>query len=381
MRFLQSAKGEVQISCIGMGTIGAGDRSGATESSIIQRLATLEYGLDRGVNLIDCGEDYEGGFAEQVLGRLLEHHRNRIFLATKFSPANSSSKRLRKSLEGSLRRLKTDRIDLYQLHWPNAAVPLAETMETLRLLQNEGKIRFIGMGNCSFHMVRQAEHFLDGEQILTNQVKLNLVNNPIFTEPTYFDDCATHTLLTLAYGIMGQGNLQIPKQAKSFAEELCLERNITRSQLFIIWALSHANTGVLIRSMNYEHIDENLSVAEMMLSASDRDRLTTMFSSCRRLVPVNCIQVVSRDPDPSHPIYTSLKEALDNRYGICPSVEMLASQIADGEPFRPVELLEVGKMDGAPFYELIQGRMRYWAWIYLHGTEGVVPAVILGSTL
>jgi myo-inositol catabolism protein IolS len=366
---------DFQMPCLGIGTIGAGSGETATENSIKERLDSFALALDLGANFFDVGEDYEDGFAEKILGRFAKGQRHKLLIATKFTPKHAAYEDLLRAAEGSLRRLQTEYIDIYQMHWPNSTIPLDETIAAMERLMREGKVLSIGLSNCSIQFAKSVNALLVGARVATNQVKFNAFNRPTAAEPNYFTESVHERLTSLAYGIFGQGKMQFGDEARSLIRSLCQKYLVSEAQLLIAWILTFPRTVALIRSMNQEHIRKNIAATDLVLDAADADSLTSCFRIVVREIPVARIMVSNSDPDVSHKIYMSLKEALLNEHELYPDVKTIASEIEAGDSFRPVELIPDGQN-----YQLVQGRMRYWAWRYLHGVDSMIPAVIIANT-
>jgi aryl-alcohol dehydrogenase-like predicted oxidoreductase len=175
----------VEVSRIGLGTWAIGGLDwGAVPDDVA--VATCLGALDRGINLIDTAPIYGHGRSEQIVGQALRAHgrRDEFFIATKVGLdwqasgvyANLTEPRLRKELEDSLRRLGTDYIDLYQLHWPDTLVPIAETAALLAGFEREGKVRALGVSNFS---VAQMEEFRAVAPLASNQPPYNLFEREI----------------------------------------------------------------------------------------------------------------------------------------------------------------------------------------------------------
>jgi len=377
VRYLcSSAEGaDFQIPRLGIGTIGAGSSETATENSIKERLDSFALALDSGANFFDVGEDYEGGFTEEILGRFAKGQRHKLILATKFTPQHAGYEDLLRAAEGSLRRLQTEYIDIYQMHWPNPSIPLDETIAALERLLREGKVRSIGLSNCSIQFAKSVNSLLVGARVATNQVKFNALNRPTVAEPDYFLESVRERLITIAYGVFGQGKIQFGVEARSLMSSLCRKYLVSEAQLLIAWTLTFPRTVAMIRSTNQEHIRKNIAAAGLVLDSADAESMTSCFRIIVRETPVARILISNSDPDVCHKIYMSMDEALRNEHELCPDVKTIASEIMAGESFRPVELIPDGQN-----YQLVQGRMRYWAWCYLYGVDAMIPAVIIANT-
>ncbi len=374
MKFLQLNAHDFTgaVSCIGAGTIGAGIRETASFTSIKTRLRSLDLAFDLGVNFFDVGESYEDGFTEEIIGRFSKGKRTKIIIGTKFSPQNASQKKIIDSLEGSLRRLRTDYIDLYQMHWLSPDIPLEETMGALNKLQTQGKIKYIGMGNCTIDIVSKANSYLDKNFISTNQIKLNLYKRPTLIEKDYFEKSLKMRLINIAYGILGQGKIKINNKISKVINPLCEKYNANQYQILIAWVLNFSNTMVLTRSMNSEHLKSNVAASNIILEKNDVDLISAASENKIQNILVRDIIVLNKDADYSHKIYTNLGAAINNEFGLYPDVLSISKEIQTSMQFDPVELIQHGD-----YYSLVQGRMRFWAWIYMYGEDSYIPSVII----
>ena len=148
MQYRKLGKTDISVSAIAMGCWAlAGDATWGPQD-MAESVATVHAALDAGVNLFDTAEGYGGGDSESALGQALLGRRHEAVIATKVSRANLSADEVRRACENSLQRLRTDYVDLYQIHWPSRTVPLPETMEALERLREQGKVRAIGV--CNF---------------------------------------------------------------------------------------------------------------------------------------------------------------------------------------------------------------------------------------
>ncbi len=200
-----------EVSRIGLGTwaIGGWAWGGTDESESIK---TIHAALDKGINLIDTAPVYGFGKSEEIVGKAINAHgkRDEIAIATKVGidwtdnglKRNSSKERLAKELEDSLKRLQTDYIDIYQIHWPDESVPFEETAEVLNKFMEEGKIRAIGVSNYS---VEQMDAFRKVAPIHTNQPPYNLFERDI--ENDIMPYCKENNIKTLTYGSLCRGLL------------------------------------------------------------------------------------------------------------------------------------------------------------------------------
>jgi len=158
------------IQVLGQGTWKMGEDSRRRADEV----NALKLGLDLGLTLIDTAEMYASGGAEEVVAQAIAGRRAEVFVVSKVLPSNASRAGVQRACENSLKRLRTDRIDLYLLHWPGS-VPLAETVEAFEALRRAGKIRHWGVSNFDTEDMEDLAGLPDGGNVQTNQVLYNLV--------------------------------------------------------------------------------------------------------------------------------------------------------------------------------------------------------------
>lgn len=217
MRYRKLGSSDLEVSIVSLGAWQLGDPAywGADPEADAQR--TLDTALDLGVNLIDTAEMYGAGESERVLGELLGNRRHRVLLASKAWPDKCRPPILRKTCEESLRRLKTDTIDLYQVHWPVRDVLFADVYAELDRLRSEGKIRYIGVSNFG---PTDLDAWMAAGSCVSNQLGYNLLFRAV--EFDVLPACRKYGLGVLAYMPLMQGLLAgrwqsadaVPKQRR-----------------------------------------------------------------------------------------------------------------------------------------------------------------------
>ena len=172
--------GSLEVSIVGLGCNNLGRRIDEARAREV-----VEAALDAGITLIDTADVYGGGLSEEYLGRILEGRRDRVVVATKFGsglggeePGGGRPDYVRQTIEASLRRLRTDRIDLYQMHQPDASTPISDTLEVLAELVHEGKVRELGCSNFTAEQIREAETTVPSgaPRFVSVQNELNLLD-------------------------------------------------------------------------------------------------------------------------------------------------------------------------------------------------------------
>jgi diketogulonate reductase-like aldo/keto reductase len=330
------------------------------------------------MTFLDTGEDYEDGHAEELLGKAIQGIREKVFISSKFKPSNNSFAGVLGAIEGSLRRLKADYIDLYQIHWPNLSIPVSETMVALSVLVEKGKTRFVGVCNFTLSQLKEAQGAFPQGRIVSVQTEYNLNNRLI--EYDLLPYCQDNKITVIAYNLFSQGNLYLSETERDTVKAIAEKYGASVSQVIINWVISKAQVIALINTMSFDHLKENVGATAFELAGEDIDTIDLAFDRKPVMIPTDRIRVVNRDADETHTIYTTLNEAIKNTAGVHPSPLDLAEEIKRGNLLRPVEVVPSQDTSGSYDYDLIHGRNRYWAWIIAHGYEVPIPAYVAGGT-
>ena len=222
MEFRRLGKTGLDVSVIAMGCWPIVGDANWGEQDERQSVATIHAALDAGVNFFDTAESYGAGYSESLLGKVLAGRRRDVFIATKAASGRLKPDDLRKACEDSLRRLKTDVIDLYQIHWPNRKIPIDETLGALEGLKQQGKIRAVGVSNFG---VRDLSGLLDAGACETNQLPYSLLWRAIEFEIQ--PKCMDNEIGILCYCPLAQGLL-----TGKFASADDVPEGRARSRLF-----------------------------------------------------------------------------------------------------------------------------------------------------
>jgi aryl-alcohol dehydrogenase-like predicted oxidoreductase len=258
-------------------------------------VAMLHRALDLGLNFLDSAPAYGNGRSEELLGEAIAGCRHNVIIATKFSHIDSEPQAVRRSLEGSLRRLRTDYIDVFQQHWPSAEIPLADTIGELERLKHEGKIRAIGVSNWT---EPEWNELKDPSRIDSLQPAYNLLWRSV--EKNVLPLCGRYGIAVLPYSPLCQGALagrfrrleDLPSDSRnsnrrfqpdSFPRVMeVLDAVIlvaskygkTPSQIALRWLLDQKSvTAVIVGASKPEQLEENLGAFNWQLEPADRQRL------------------------------------------------------------------------------------------------------------
>jgi diketogulonate reductase-like aldo/keto reductase len=246
------------IPVFGLGTwmMGEVDKKRADE------VAALKLGLDLGATLIDTAEMYGDGEAEDIVGEAIAGRRDGVFLVSKVLPENASRKDTVAACEGSLKRLRTDRIDLYLLHW-RGSTPLQHTLEAFIQLQREGKIRHWGVSNFDTDDMQELLALPGGDTCATNQVLYNLKRRRIEYDLVPF--CRERNIPIMAYSPIEQGRLL----GVAALKEVASRHEATTAQVALAWLLGKPATIVIPKATNVVHLRENFAALDLELTDDD----------------------------------------------------------------------------------------------------------------
>jgi diketogulonate reductase-like aldo/keto reductase len=233
-------------------------------------IAALQHGIDLGLTLIDTAEMYGEGGAEIVVGKAIAHCRPSVFLVSKVYPHNASRQGAIAACERSLKRLNTDYLDLYLLHW-RGSVPLSETLEAFEALKQAGKIREFGVSNFDVDDMEEAEQLPGGAAIATNQVLYNLSRRGI--EWDLLPWCRQREIPIMAYSPVEQGRLLNNPQLKTIAQA----RGVTPAQVAIAWLLRQEDVIVIPKAGAIAHVDDNRAALDLELTLEELATLNDAF--------------------------------------------------------------------------------------------------------
>jgi diketogulonate reductase-like aldo/keto reductase len=271
-----------EIPVLGQGTWRMGEDRSRRQSEV----AALRYGLDLGMNLIDTAEMYGEGGAEEVVAEAIAGRREEVFVVSKVYPHNATRRRVIEACERSLRRLKTDYIDLYLLHWIGD-VPFAETVEAFQQLKEAGKILEHGVSNFD---VSEMEEWLTsgGDAVATNQVLYNLVNRGI--EWALIPWSRERGIPIMAYSPVAQKTVE---QKRMFNDRniksIAAEHGVTPAQIALAWVLRERDIIAIPKASQPQHIRENRAALDIKLTPEDLARIDQSFPPPSRKVPLEML--------------------------------------------------------------------------------------------
>jgi len=256
------------IPVLGQGTW----RMGEDKSKRPSEVAALRTGIDLGMNLIDTAEMYADGGAERVVGEAIAGRRDQVFVVTKFYPQNATRERMAAACDRSLRRLNTEQIDLYLLHW-RGEVPLRETLAGFEDLLEAKKIRYAGVSNFDVDDMEELARIKGGlERIVTNQVLYNLERRGIEWDLVPWMRKRRRPII--AYSPVEEGLLTHPHPLlKRVAER----HDATPAQVALAWVIRDDGVIAIPKAADPKHVRENRGAADIKLTKRDLDELDESF--------------------------------------------------------------------------------------------------------
>src|SRR5882724_9142551 len=236
----------VRVPALGLGTWRMGERGRDHDAEI----ASLRLGVELGMTVIDTAEMYGDGGAEELVGEAIAGQRDRVFLVSKIYPHNAGAKNAIAACERSLKRLATDRLDLYLLHW-RGRIPLAETVGAFERLRRDGKIVRWGVSNFDVDDMQELLALPEGRHCAANQVLYNLGERGV--EWRLADLCREHRVPIMAYTPVGQGDLLAHRKLSAIAQAA----GATPAQVALAWLLRRPDVIAIPKASNSLHVREN----------------------------------------------------------------------------------------------------------------------------
>ena len=258
--------GGERVPALGQGTWHMGENRRRAD----EEAAAVRLGIELGMTLIDTAEMYGSGGAEEMVARAAEGLRDDLFIVSKVYPHNASRTGVVAACERSLERLRTDRIDLYLLHW-RGSIPLSETLEGFEQLRRDGKIRHYGVSNFDRADMAEWVALKGGENVAADQVLYNLSRRS--PEWDLLPWCRERRIAIMAYTPLGQGRLLRDRTLT----EIARRRNATPAQVALAWLLRQEGMIVIPKAARQEHVRENRGALDVALTEEDLLALDRAF--------------------------------------------------------------------------------------------------------
>lgn len=289
MKYRELGKTGIKLSVLTFGCweLGGGPWEFTSDENNIK---TIRAALDMGITTFDTAEGYGDGHSEEIVGAALADRRQDVVISTKVSRAHLAPQDVRRSAENSLKRLKTDYIDIYYIHWPSYEIPVAETLGEFNKLKEEGLIRAIGVSNFSIDQLKEASQYA---QIDVIQPEYSLLHRDIEKEIVPY--CKENRIGIMSYSSIAKGiltgafhiggktlaeddfrrtrrlflpeHLQMEEELIVVLKKIADSQDRSLSQIAIAWLLhQEAVTSAIVGSQSVRHMQENADAAEVELS-------------------------------------------------------------------------------------------------------------------
>ena len=274
MRRITLADGR-SVPALGLGTW----RMGEDRQARAAEVAALRAGIEAGATLVDTAEMYADGGAEEVVGEAIRGRRDEVFIVSKVLPSNATRRGVARACEGSLRRLGTDRLDLYLLHWVGD-VPFEETLRGFEDLVQAGKILGFGVSNLDLASLETWLALPGGARTLVDQVMYHVGERGI--EHDLLPFCAGQGIAVMAYCPLAQGSLPRERALR----EVAARHGRTPAQVMLAWTLRQPNVIAIPKSARPERVRENVAAVDLALSSEDLALLDRAFPPPRGPQPL-----------------------------------------------------------------------------------------------
>lgn len=260
---------------------------GETASQRAAEVAALQAGLDCGLRLIDTAEMYAEGGAEEVVGEALRGRREQALLVSKVYPWNAGEVDAIDACERSLRRLQTDYLDLYLLHW-RGNIPLEETLRAMERLQQQGKIRHWGVSNFDTEDLAELWDEPGGNHCATNQVLYHLASRGI--ESALLPACQHRGMPVMAYCPLAQaGRLRESLFSDPLLTQIAQQKGISVAQLLLAWVVRQQGVIAIPKASSVAHVQENAAALEVKLTDEELARIDRVWPAPQHRVPLDIV--------------------------------------------------------------------------------------------
>ena len=265
-----------KIPVLGLGTWTVGGSMSPNHAKDPHYLEIIRHAVALGYTHIDTAEIYSGGHTEELVGSALDNFpRDELFITTKVWHTHLLFAQVIHALDGSLKRLKMDYVDLYLIHWPNSQVPLDESFEGLNRVIQQGKVRHLGVSNFNLEQMQLAQE-VSATPIITNQVPYSLTNRR-YQEMGVLEYCQQRGILLTAYTPFDRGAVIRNKHVQQIAQKY----GATPAQIGLYWLIRQPSVITIPMSANPDHLAANLGGLELQVQPEDMQKLDELVYSGR----------------------------------------------------------------------------------------------------
>lgn len=275
----------VKLPVLGIGTWGLGGKHTADYSNDECSIGAIQSAIDLGLTNIDTAEYYGGGHAEELVARAIKpYKRDDLFITTKVYRTHLRSVDVLSSIKQSLKRLSTNYVDLFLVHWPNPEVPIEETMSAMEVCVDEGYTRFIGVSNFSAATFEDAQSHLKKHELVANQIYYNLTRvGKFYRNGLSVEDvnslCEAKDITLIAWSPLEEGKLARP--GFPILDRMAERYNKTQAQVALNWLVHNKKIVTIPKASNISHVRENAGAVGWKLDDADFLELKETFRQAK----------------------------------------------------------------------------------------------------
>lgn len=238
-------------------------------------VTALRRGLDLGMTHVDTAELYGSGEVEELVAEAIAGRRDEVFLVSKVIPTNASRRGTIQHCEQSLRRLRTDRLDCYLLHWPGSH-PLDDTVSAFRELARDGKIRSWGVSNFDENELQDLLEIADADEVACNQVLYHVEERAV--EHAVLPFCEEHGIAVVGYSPFGSGRFpKAQSEGGQVLESIAEARGATARQVALAFLVRHPSTFAIPKAARTKHVEDNAGAGDLSLTDEEIARIDNAF--------------------------------------------------------------------------------------------------------
>lgn len=345
------------VPAIALGMSGLGRLSA---EALKQKTQLMSEAIDSGLNFLDTADLYAGGLSEQVVGQLSKNRRSRVFIASKFYISDNNFEIIENKLDASLKRLQTDYLDLYQIHWPHPDVDYIGVCEKLEYLRKQGKIRFFGLSNFQLGQILPLKSYLE-KGLVSSQLAYNLLDRA--QEQALFNGLNKLGLTCLAYSPLNQGHISCCSEAAVLLDDIAARYSTTPAAVVLNWLISKPGLIAVTKCSSSEHIKDMHWALLHSLERSELESIEQHALHTPKMLSLASIDIERAGTQ----IYQTAEESAQNNLELIPSPNELAQMIkmqAYQIHLRVRKLISTSGLERYELdaYDLNDQNKKYWAY-------------------
>jgi len=342
------------------------------KQSIKKRIEVIRYGIESGLNFIDTAPSYGNGLSEKITGEAIRDVRKKCFIGTKFYPSEIyTKKKIRESVYRSLDNLKTDYIDLLQIHWPNLLVKNKEIADQLDYLHQKKIIKNIGVSNYSENQITNMSCYLKNK-IFSSQQQYNLLFSDSYTK--FYKK---NKIFFIGYSPLNNGYITTNLIQYNFFRKLSKKYSVSVATIAFSYLLNKGENIILVSKMSsLDHIDDAKIACEFKLKNSEINKIEELRTIKIRHIASTKISLKSKVKNKV--AYKNLLEALKNKLGLFPSTNSMSIYFKQ-KNILPIRVIKIFSkkynyiLDDYDFFDQVK---KFWGWKLAYPNKKIPVYVI-----